>query len=537
MSARHGKRPATKRSAAGKPRGKAGPGRAPKAAKAARSARSARSAQAPKLRGISDIRRFFHRNDTPIYFISATNFNLLGIDEWVRNFKFINYIDCFDGRQPNTFVPKQAPHREFESIEDFVNYLLAHKETADWIRFRAKYRGNKPGKAVFLMFDERSEKLAKRLGMEVWFPPAKLRNRVDNKVETVRIGDKAGVPSVPNVLAKVTSWKELRAAAQGGGLGNKLVVQSAFGDSGHTTFFIEKESEWDRHAEEISKEPEVKIMRRIRCRGSAIEACTTRQGTIVGPLMTELVGFKELTPYKGGWCGNEIFPGAFTQQLRDQAVKFTFKFGEQLRQEGYRGYFELDFLIDQDRNQLYLGELNPRITGASSITNHAAFAHADVPLFLFHLLEFSGADFRFDVKDLNRRWAAPENIDEWSQLVVKHTSKDIERITEAPQSGIWRMRPDGKVEYARFDYHRRALEHENEAFWLRISGPGDYHYEGSDLGILITRGRLMTDAFRLRKRARQWIDGLRRHYRAEPLGPRQIAAAPVALHDAAFKIL
>ena len=34
-----------------------------------------------KLNNISEIRRFFHRNDHPIYFISATNFNLLGIDE------------------------------------------------------------------------------------------------------------------------------------------------------------------------------------------------------------------------------------------------------------------------------------------------------------------------------------------------------------------------------------------------------------------------------------------------------------------------
>ena len=32
------------------------------------------------LRNISEIRRFFHRNEDPIYFISATNFNLLGLD-------------------------------------------------------------------------------------------------------------------------------------------------------------------------------------------------------------------------------------------------------------------------------------------------------------------------------------------------------------------------------------------------------------------------------------------------------------------------
>ncbi|HEV8224233.1 MAG TPA: hypothetical protein VGP74_03165 [Rubrobacteraceae bacterium] len=42
------------------------------------------------LRSLSDIRRFFYRNETPVYFISATNFNLLGADEWVRSFKFIS---------------------------------------------------------------------------------------------------------------------------------------------------------------------------------------------------------------------------------------------------------------------------------------------------------------------------------------------------------------------------------------------------------------------------------------------------------------
>jgi hypothetical protein len=61
----------------------------------------AKSSTREKLRSISDIRRFFHRNETPIYFVSPTNFNLHGMDEWVRNFKFVGYIDCYDGRHPN----------------------------------------------------------------------------------------------------------------------------------------------------------------------------------------------------------------------------------------------------------------------------------------------------------------------------------------------------------------------------------------------------------------------------------------------------
>ena len=184
-----------------------------------------------KLKNISEIRRYFHRNETPIYFISATNFNLLGLSEWVRKFRYINYIDCYDGRHPNVFVPSEIPHREFESIEDINNYMLEHKEVLDYIEERGP-----GGKALFLMFDEKTEELAREAGLEVWFPPAKLRSRVDNKVETVRIGNRAGVPSVPNVLSKVESYEHLRQVS--GELGDHLVLQAAFGDSGHTTWFI-----------------------------------------------------------------------------------------------------------------------------------------------------------------------------------------------------------------------------------------------------------------------------------------------------------
>ncbi|MFZ1344710.1 biotin carboxylase [Thiothrix eikelboomii] len=483
------------------------------------------------LRNISEIRRYFHRNETPIYFISATNFNLLGINEWVRNFYYINYIDCFDGRHPAVLVPSETPHREFESIEDINNYLLQHKEVIDSLNKRGG-----DAKAVFLMFDEETEQLCQELGLEVWFPKAALRQRVDNKIETVRIGNRAGVPSIPNTLAEVTSYAQLCELADHAGLGGDLVLQTAYGDSGHTTFFIANEQDFNRYADQIIGEGEVKIMKRLKVRGSAIEACTTKNGTIVGPLMTELVGFKELTPYKGGWCGNEIFANAFTQAIRDQARDYTFKFGEALREEGYRGYFELDFLIDQDSGQLYLGELNPRVTGASSMTNHAAFAHADAPLFLFHLLEMSDIPFELDIAEMNERWAHPDNVDSWSQLVMKHTADSVGYITHAPESGIWHMDEHGQVSYAHFDYHRRAVETEQEAFYLRISGVGDYHYEGADLGILITRGRLMDDNFELNERARAWIKGIQQYYQAIPI--ETAPAQPAYNLDAgAFKIL
>ncbi len=131
------------------------------------------------LRGVSAIRRFFRTNSTPVWFVSATAFNLLGIDRWVRGFGFLNYYDSFDGHHPRVFVPKQLAPPTFGSIEEICNYLLSHKEVVDRVRPRG-------GKALFLMFDEETERLAAEAGLEVAFPPAELRHRLDSKIETTR---------------------------------------------------------------------------------------------------------------------------------------------------------------------------------------------------------------------------------------------------------------------------------------------------------------------------------------------------------------
>jgi len=465
-----------------------------------------------KLKTVSDIRAFFHQYEMPTYFVSATPFNLQGMDEWVRDFTFINLIDCFDGRHPAVFVPPEKPHAVFESIEQINNYLLRHEAVVDLIKRKAPKGRGPRGNVVFLFFDEETEAICKELKLNICFPSAKLRQRMDDKLVTTRIANEAGVKSVPHALASVDGWDRLRKLAKKHRLGDELVVQTAFGDSGQTTFFISSEKDYDKYAEQIEAEKEVKVMKRVRCRGSALEACVTRHGTLVGPLMTELVGFKELTPYKGGWCGNEVVTDAFPQRVRDHARRSAFKIGEALRKRRYRGYFELDFLIDLDSDEVYLGEMNPRITGASSMTNLAAFAHADAPLFLFHLLEYSKAPYDLDVQALNERWSRPSVIDSWSQLVIKHTGQDIERITSAPPSGVWELHDDGEVSFVREQSHRRTVTRENRAFWLRIAGENDWFYKGAELGILVTRGRLMTKNFRLTKRAKQWITGIRGEY-------------------------
>jgi len=472
------------------------------------------------LSGLSEIRAFFRTNETPVYFVSPSAFNLLGIDRWLRNFFYVNYFDSFEGEHPRVFVPRERPPREFGSMEEINNYLLAHKEVIDWIQRRGP-----GGKATFVMFDSETEAPAADLGLEIIHPSAELCRRLDSKVVTTRLADEAGVPSVPNTLGRATSYEELLGLAAAAGLGEDLVVQTPYGDSGRTTFFIREREDWDRCAEDVVAE-ELKVMRRINCRAAAVEAVLTRHGTLVGPLMTDLIGCPELTPYAGGWCGNDMHPDALSPEHRARARELIQRFGKRLAQEGYRGFFEVDVLADVDDGALYLGEVNPRLSGVTSMTNVTASAYADLPLFLFHLLEYMGLDYEIDVGEINARWASTGVLDAWSQIVIKETDDVVERITQAPTTGVWRLDDGGGIGFRRRANDWHGLVDETEAFFLRVAEPGDYRYKGADLGILVARGRMQTDEHELTDRARRWILGVRRQFIGAPADELPAVAPP-----------
>lgn len=65
------------------------------------------------------------------------------------------------------------------------------------------------------------------------------------------------------------------------------------------------------------------------------------------------------------------------------------------------------------------------------------------------------------------------------------------------------------------DAHRQSVKDDNEAFFLQITQKDDYLYEGADLGILVMRGRLMSDDFQLSERAKLWIRALRSQYKSD----------------------
>jgi biotin carboxylase len=209
-----------------------------------------------------------------------------------------------------------------------------------------------------------------------------------------------------------------------------------------------------------------------------------------------------------------LFPEALSDDQRAAAISHVRKMGDRLAQEGYRGFLEVDVLIDIDTDEVYLSEINPRISGASSMTNVTAGAYADVPLFLFHLLEFMDVKYAINVEEINERWRELAAVDVWAQLIMKEPNDSVERILASPQTGTWHLGEDGELTFARVTNDWHDITGEDEAFFLRVSGPGDYRFRGADLGILVTKGRMQT-AEGLTQRCRRYIDGIRSKYQSE----------------------
>lgn len=473
----------------------------------------------PKLKGLTEIFHYLRRNETPIYVVTPTPFSLLGLDQWVGNLELVNYFDIFDGAHPRVFVPDRDGPQEFNSMEDVANYLIDHPQ------FRARVKQKSRGKAIFVMFDKETERLCDDVGIDIALPPAKLRTRLDSKIETTRLGNEAGVASAPNVMGEADSYEDLMALAREGGVGEDLVVQTPYGDSGRTTFFIKSEADWDKHSAKIIGE-ELKVMKRLNHLPGTIEGCATRHGTLVGPVMTDITGFEEITPYKGGWCGNDVSTTILPDDVPAKVRKMARLFGDRLYAEGYKGVFCLDFLLDTDDNEVYLGEVNPRVSGASPPTNLITTTYGGCPLFLFHLLEFLDVDYEIDIDQVQSRWT---DYDNWTQLILKQTEDKVELISEAPRSGVWRMQEDGQIKFLRPAQNITSVGDEEEAFYLRVYGAGEYSYHGADLGCLLARGRMQTPDRDLTERARLWNAGIKAQFVTHPLTAQPPVAPPHGL--------
>ncbi len=91
------------------------------------------------------------------------------------------------------------------------------------------------------------------------------------------------------------------------------------------------------------------------------------------------------------------------------------------------------------------------------------------------------------------------------------------------------MNSDGNVSFVRRAAQITSVGDEQEAFYLRVYGVGQYRYYGADLGILVAHGRMQTDDRKLIDRAKLWNAGIKAQFQGVAPDTRRAAGAAAGL--------
>ena len=299
----------------------------------AKATRARRKPERPVLRSLSDIYRFFRENTSPIYFVSPTAYNILGIDDWVSAFRYVCYFDSFDGAHDHVFVadPRRAPRVRDLRVGQLVparaqgGHRPHQEERARQGAVRHVRRGDRAPRRPAGTGDRPAPARAARAH--------RLQDRDDAGSAT-----RPASPSAPNVMARPTPTRSCAKLAERPAWAIDLVVQTAVRRLRRTTFFISRRGRLPEIRKSMLIGEELKVMKNDQpppghgrgVRDAARHARRARPGRPhrlrgAHPLPGRLVRQRRVRPSRSA------------EDSRGQIGRMARKLGDRLYEEGYRG--------------------------------------------------------------------------------------------------------------------------------------------------------------------------------------------------------
>lgn len=166
----------------------------------------------------------------------------------------------------------------------------------------------------------------------------------------------------------------------------------------------------------------------------SVQCVVTRYGTFVGHLQKQIIAHPLLAnlAVRDGdrFCGGEISANDSLRHLQPKIRSYALEIGERLKELGYRGIFSVDCLVDADEN-LYVLEVNPRITGMTPLVTALYRDGKDIPFYLLHMLET--ADMEYEITD---DYVDPQPPEGSLLIMHSHTNETV-TIEDSPASGLY----------------------------------------------------------------------------------------------------
>lgn len=275
--------------------------------------------------------------------------------------------------------------KKFDIKLDFKNSgkLLSNPKVIEFIKNNSANSGRKPAIIPF----KPSAKIDLICRQNNWVligNNSGLNRLLEDKIKFYDLCSKNNLPLLP---ALIVPFNQVNYQLAKDKFGDKLVLQTHFGWAGNSSFVS---SEWSDISQLIPLNTIVKISPFIKGYSLINNCCLTSNGLIQSPPGMQYTGIPQLTNNPLATVGRQ-WPSFTSNLINSQVRLITQNFSEILKELNYRGFFGLDFIVD-DQN-VYLIECNPRLTASFAFYTQLELNLGVTPLFLLHLAEFINLNF------------------------------------------------------------------------------------------------------------------------------------------------
>lgn len=314
---------------------------------------------------------------------------------------------------------------------DSTLQLITNSNTKEWIK---NIVGDKNFYAQLFQFSQPVIFNLEKLGATVLNNSASMNRKFEDKLSQAEVFNAYNLNFPAYKIVKLNNQKlEEITNNRPDEIGTPLcVVQINRAHTGSGTFFVKNEVDWD-HILLNHKGNEVKISDFIRGDSYTINGCVTKKGIFVAGLQYQITGIQELTHGEGSTVGNDFtYANRLEDGIKQKIFNMAKKVGEVMEEQGYRGLFGIDIVVDN--HNVYLIEVNARQTANISLQTKLELIDNKIPLAVVNLAEWLDIEIEFEPSDKIEPLVG-------SQIFLRSRTDNFE-ISENLKSGIYRLQSD-----------------------------------------------------------------------------------------------
>lgn len=393
--------------------------------------------------------------------------------------------------------------------------ILRDKKTLEFISQISKKAGDSQPLIITFKPSPALEKICEKNNFKYLGNDWKLNRELEDKIKFNEVLEKLRIPSAESEIinADEINYQQLKNK-----FGANFIVQLPRGFSGSSTFLMTLAKGRDGLGGVIKRK--IKVSKFIKGSAITLNACLIKSGLLTSQPFYQITGEKKLTSNPLGSCGNDFaIDLKLDKETTNKIYAYTKKIGEYLKTLNYKGIFGLDFVVDENNQEVHLIEINPRLVASMPVFTKLQIRNGELPFLALHILEFLGSNYAVGLKSLLQDVADVQYKNNFSQLILRNTFNSPVKISRSVPSGTYKLE-NNKLKFIKSDYCLESLNNQDE-FLIQCLSSGNTVNSNIEYANIQMNDGVVGDNFKLRNKIKIILDLLFKEIKLEKLEDRK----------------